>query len=163
MSFKFFIVPIREGGTAEAQLNAFLASHKVLSVDRRWVEQGADSFWSFCVDHLAHGTPPGAESPRARPREPVDYKERLPPEQFAVFSRLRDLRKEIAQAEAVPMYTIFTNEQLAKLVTERVRTAPALEKVEGVGEARAKRYGPRFLELLGRLLGPEQEADGKAD
>ena len=30
----------------------FLRSHRVLAVDRRWVEQGSESFWSFCVDYL---------------------------------------------------------------------------------------------------------------
>ena len=46
----------------------------------------------------------------------VDYKEILTPEQFAVFARLRELRKEIASREAVPVYTIFTNEQLSQMV-----------------------------------------------
>jgi len=56
MAFGFFTVPIQDGGRAQEELNAFLRGHKVLSVDRRWVEQGAASFWSFCIDHL-EGTP----------------------------------------------------------------------------------------------------------
>ena len=51
----------------------------------------------------------------------MDYKEILKSEDFAVFARLRDLRKEIAQAEAVPVYTVFTNEQLAQLVDRHNR------------------------------------------
>ena len=56
MSFKFFTVSIQDDGTAAAELNGFLRSHRVLSVDRRWVEQGASSFWSFCIDYLEHAT-----------------------------------------------------------------------------------------------------------
>jgi hypothetical protein len=47
MAFHIFTVPIQDDGRALEQLNAFLRSHKILSVDRRWVEQGAASFWSF--------------------------------------------------------------------------------------------------------------------
>jgi hypothetical protein len=40
MAFRFFTVPIQNAEQAEAELNGFLRSHKVLSIDRRWVEQG---------------------------------------------------------------------------------------------------------------------------
>ena len=39
MALKFFTVPIQNSGPAEEELNAFLNSHKVLSVDRRWVDR----------------------------------------------------------------------------------------------------------------------------
>lgn len=160
MPLRFFTIPIQDSGEAEAQLNAFLGSHRVLGVDRRWVEQGSQSFWSFCVDFLPPGSKPRMEAPRFGTKERIDYKEKLTPEQFQVFASLRDLRKEIAQAEAVPMYTVFTNEQLARMVTEKVRTKSALEKIEGIGEARLLRFGPRFLERLGKLLRATDEAPG---
>src|SRR5947209_337760 len=101
MPFKFFIVPIQDGGQAEEQLNAFLRAHRVLAVDRRWVEQGSALFWSFCIDFLEGGSDGSAPGRGPGARGKVDYKEVLKPEEFAVFARLRDLRKEIAQAEAV--------------------------------------------------------------
>src|SRR4051794_22092855 len=113
MAFRFFTVPIQDDGTAAEELNAFLRGHRVLAVDRRWVDQGPASFWCFCVDVLDG---PAAGPRGATGRGKVDYKEVLTPEQFAVFARLRDLRKQIAQAEAVPVYTVFTNEQLARMV-----------------------------------------------
>ena len=95
--------------------------------------------------HLAEGL----RSQRAfGSRAKVDYKEVLKPEEFAVFARLRELRKEMAQAEAVPVYTIFTNEQPAQMVRSRATTKAALEKVAGVGDARIEKYGTRFLEVL---------------
>src|SRR4051794_11750540 len=101
MAFQLFTVPIQDDGRALAQLNAFLRDHKILSVDRRWVEQGASSFWSFCIDYL-EDTPAdgggyrGGRGPGGGAK--IDYRETLKPEDFAVFARLRDLRKEIAQA-----------------------------------------------------------------
>jgi hypothetical protein len=69
MTFKLFVVPVGAGGQAEAELNAFLRGRKVLAVDPRWVEQGAASFWCFCLDlprrsaGSAAATPDGAEPP----------------------------------------------------------------------------------------------------
>ena len=71
MPFRFFVIPIQDSGDAEAQLNGFLGSHRVLSVDRRWVEQGGQSFWSFCVDYLPPGSKPKPERGPAR-RKKID-------------------------------------------------------------------------------------------
>jgi superfamily II DNA helicase RecQ len=150
MAFKIIAIPLNDGGRAEAELNAFLRGHRVLSVDRRWVEQGASSFWCFCIDYVEIGGNGNAAS-RGRPdRGRIDYKEVLKPEEFAAFAQLRDLRKELAQAEAVPMYTVFTNEQLAKIVQGRVKSKADLEKVAGIGDARVEKYGKRVLELLAK-------------
>lgn len=127
MPFKFFTVPIHDSGQAEAEMNGFLRSHKVLSVDRRWVEQGSSSFWSFCVDYLESGS--GGDGRSVGQRGKVDYKEVLSAEDFAVFGRLREVRKEIAAAEAVPVYTIFTNEQLAQMVKVTAADHAALDGI----------------------------------
>jgi hypothetical protein len=99
MAFQIVTVPIQDDGRALEQLNAFLRSHKILSVDRRWVEQGASSFWSFCIDYLEvapaeDGGYRGGRSPGGKGK--IDYRETLSPEDFAVFARRRDVRKERA-------------------------------------------------------------------
>jgi len=127
MAFRFFFVPVRDDGTAAAGLNGFLRSHKVLTVDRRWVDQGAESFWSFCVDYLESAGGSSSEGKNGPVRGKVDYRDELSPEDFAVFARLCQLRKEIAQSEAVPAYTVFTNEQLTQMVQSRATTRAALE------------------------------------
>jgi hypothetical protein len=45
MPFKFFTIPIQNAEAFESELNAFVQSHRVLAVERRWVDQGATSFW----------------------------------------------------------------------------------------------------------------------
>jgi len=117
MSFKFFYVPSRNPESTEAELNSFLASHRVVTIERKFVENGADSFWAFCVDFIhndarassSHGAP-------GRSERRVDYREILSAEQFEIFAKLREVRKEVAEREAVPVYAIFTNEQLAAMV-----------------------------------------------
>lgn len=52
MADRFFQVAVRDAVETEEELNRFLRSHRVLAVDRRWVDLGTESFWSICVDYL---------------------------------------------------------------------------------------------------------------
>lgn len=132
-------------GSAEADLNAFLAAHKILSIDRRFIDQGAESAWCFCIDFLATGRAGNDGRHGVAIRGKVDYREVLSADEFAVYSRLRDWRKQISQAEAVPVYTVFTNEQLAQAVQRRAASKADLEQIAGVGDARVQKYGDRLL------------------
>jgi superfamily II DNA helicase RecQ len=147
MQLKLFILPVKNLDAAEAEMNAFLRSHRVLTVKKEFVADGENSFWTFCVEFLesAPGGPGGA-SLSGRPK--VDYKEVLKPEEFEVFSRLREWRKGVAEKEGVPVYVVFSNEQLAEMVRQRVASQEQLKQIEGVGEARVEKYGAAVLERL---------------
>ena len=88
----------------------------------------------------------------------VDYKEVLSPEDFVIFARLRETRKELAKTEQVPAYAIFTNEQLAEMARVRPVSKNGLAKIVGVGESRIQKYGTRFLKIL-----KEEESTGTAE
>ena len=158
MAFRFFVIPVQDSDAPEAELNAFLRGHRVISVERRWVDQGSMSFWSICVDYLDPAAT--GDSRRSGQRGKVDYREILSADDFAVFAGLRDLRRDIAQTDGVPVYTIFNNEQLAEMVRKKARTRADLEGIAGVGDARVGKYGPRFLDFLSRRLGTTGEAGG---
>ena len=81
-------------------------------------------------------------------KEAVDYRQVLSEEDFTRYARLRDLRKQLAEAEGVPAYTIFTNAQLAAMVTQRVSQASDMINIEGVGQAKRDKYGAAFLPIL---------------
>ena len=142
----------------EKELNNFLSSVQVLSVDRQFVDRGENSFWAICVDYLPSSAASAGQAAGRKGR--IDYREVLPPEQFAVFAKLRDLRKQLAQAEAVPVYTIFTNDQLAEMVRRRVASKADLEAIAGVGDARVSKYGPQFLALV-QAAGGNRETSGQ--
>jgi ribonuclease D len=78
----------------------------------------------------------------------VDYKEVLKPEEFEVFSRLRDWRKATADKEGVPVYVVLTNEQLAQMVQKKTNSKAGLKEIEGVGDARVEKYGDALLQIL---------------
>jgi superfamily II DNA helicase RecQ len=145
MQLKLFVLPIKNLGAAEAEMNAFLRGHRVLAVKKEFVADGENSFWRFCVEYL-DGAGAGALLPGGRPK--IDYKEVLKPEEFEVFSRLRDWRKSVAEKEGVPVYAVLTNEQLAQMVQKQVKSKAGLKEIEGVGDARVEKYGDALLQLL---------------
>ena len=148
MAYSFFQIPAHGRSEASEALNKLLAGGRIASVRKEFVATGEQSFWAFCVEHLDRPVP-APMNPRSGSKAPkVDYKEVLSEADFEVFSKLRDVRKALAEKEAVPAYAVFTNEQLAAIVRAKPDTATALGKIEGVGAARVGKYGAAVLEVL---------------
>ena len=147
MQLKLFILPVKNLSAAEAEMNAFLRSHRVLAVKKEFVSDGENSFWTFCVEYL-ESAPDITSGTSLSGRPKVDYKEVLKPDEFEVFSRLREWRKGVAEKEGVPVYTVLTNEQLAQIIQKKVSSKAALKEIEGVGDARVEKYGEAVLETL---------------
>lgn len=150
MPYEFIQIPANGQGNAKEELNKLLRGGRIASVRKEFVPNGEDSFWAFCIEYLDGAVSGGKGRMGSGPK--VDYKEVLSMEDFVVFSRLRDLRKTIAEKEAIPAYSIFTNEQLAAMVTGKVDSLAALGAIPGVGAARLEKYGAAFL---GNLTGKE--------
>ena len=146
MPFEFIQIPANGQGNAKDALNKLLQAGRIASVRKEFVANGEDSFWAFCIECLEPAA--GAQKGRTGSVPKVDYKERLSADDFAVFAKLRELRKVFAEKDAVPAYAIFTNEQLAAMVTGKVATMADLGKIDGVGDARQEKYGRAFLDLL---------------
>ena len=149
MQLKWFRIPVGGCPEMEEELNAFLRGHRVLSVTRELVERDSAPGWAVCVEYQ-EGTVAG-EARRGgsgRAAKKIDYREVLSEADFAVFSKLRELRKAIADKEAIPAYSVFTNEQLAAMVTGKVDSLTALSAIAGIGAARIEKYGQAFLAAL---------------
>jgi superfamily II DNA helicase RecQ len=80
----------------------------------------------------------------------IDYKQVLTPNDFALFAQLREWRKIEAAEIGVPVYTIFTNEQLAKIAEQKVQARAELREIEGIGEAKAKKYGEAVIQIVNK-------------
>ncbi|MBX3667680.1 MAG: HRDC domain-containing protein [Rhodocyclaceae bacterium] len=159
MKLEFFTIPALSPQAAVDELNRFLDAHRVSHIERQFVADGASSYWSVCVTWIGGDTPVAFDAAARRGR--VDYREVLGAEEFAVYDRLRTLRKRLAEADGLPPFAVFTNEQLAAMVRQRVATVAALKSIEGVGDARLAKYGDAFLEILCEAvprLGPAEAA-----
>ena len=152
MQLYFFAIPALDPQAAQSELNRFCAGQRVVSVDRQFVDAGLDSHWAVCVT-VAPGAgplPDALKTPgrRAGASTRVDYKEVLNEADFAVFADLRVWRKSAAEQEGVPVYGVFTNEQLAEIVQRRVASLEELGKIEGIGATRLDRFGAALLTRL---------------
>lgn len=137
-----------------ADLNRFIRSHRVAGVQREFVVTAAGPLLVFIVEWIES---PVADSPRDVAQK-IDYRELFDDDQFALFCRLRDLRKSIAEAEGIPVYSVFSNAHLAAMVTNRCREVSDLQKIREIGKARIQKYGVAFMELLNQLPQTEDSA-----
>jgi superfamily II DNA helicase RecQ len=135
-------------------LNRFLRTHRVAGVQREFVVTAAGPLLVFIVEWIES---PVADSPRDVAQK-IDYREFFDDDQFALFSRLRDLRKSIAEAEGIPVYSVFSNAHLAAMVTNRCREVSDLQKIREIGKARIQKYGVAFMELLNQVPRTEDAA-----
>lgn len=125
-------------------LNAWISSQRVVSVKQHLVEQDGSAMLIFVVQTIKSSDP--AKGSSGSPRSRVDYKQILDSDTFARYTKLRDERKKIGTEEGVPLYTVFTNEQLAGMAEK-----PELsewKKIDGIGSARLEKYGERLLAVL---------------
>jgi ATP-dependent DNA helicase RecQ len=76
---------------------------------------------------------------------PLDHQEEV---ETGLFEALRMLRREIAQARAVPPYLIFSDATLREMARLRPLTAEAFLHVKGVGERKQADFGPSFLDCI---------------
>ncbi len=66
----------------------------------------------------------------------------------ALFDLLRKKRKELADAENVPPYIIFSDRTLVEMAAYYPMSETSLRQVSGVGSVKAGHYGPVFLAAI---------------
>ena len=79
----------------------------------------------------------------------------------ALFQRLRELRKSIADQQGVPAYIVFSDKTLRAMAEARPSTPQELLTISGVGPLKLERYGEAFMEALGRAAPEEESAIGR--
>ena len=88
MQLKLFLRPLKNLSAVEAEMNAFLRSHRVLAVKKEFVNDGENSFWTFCVTaNHNNNNPANANNnigfrsvrPPAQPRDPQGLRLTRPP------------------------------------------------------------------------------------
>ena len=72
----------------------------------------------------------------------------ISPEDERLFDTLRAHRLSLAQAEGVPPYVVASDRTLREISQLRPKTRMELLDAHGIGEAKADRYGPGFLEIV---------------
>ena len=67
----------------------------------------------------------------------------------ALFQKLRELRKRIADKKGVPPYVVFGDRPLQQMAYYYPQGRDSFSRISGVGEAKLKEYGKDFLRVIG--------------
>jgi superfamily II DNA helicase RecQ len=144
MQYKFFTFPMAPSLEQEEELNRFLRSHRVLSVDKELLSP-PDSCWIFVVRFMK-GKADTEKSSFAASK--VNYQEILSQEAYLRYEKMRVIRKSIAQELNIPAYAVFTNKELSIIAGLEKCTAESLLKIEGIGAGKMEKVGYRFINAL---------------
>ena len=93
-------------------------------------------------------TASGPRRPSARSSDRVAEPGPLSDEGEALFQRLREVRKSIADQQGVPAYIVFSDKTLRTMAEARPSTPGELLAISGVGPMKLERYGAAFLEVV---------------
>ncbi len=69
-----------------------------------------------------------------------------------LFAMLKDLRKKVARRHNLPPFVIFQDPSLADMSIQYPINIEELQKIQGVGQGKARRYGREFVELIKRYV-----------
>ena len=104
------------------------------------------------VDYELHWPPRNASVSLAPPRKPKSKSktlDELVPIDNAVFEHLKRVRLDLAREHGnVPAYVIFSDETLRAFARLKPMSVDAGRKIRGVGEIKARRYLPAFIEAI---------------
>jgi superfamily II DNA helicase RecQ len=142
MQMKLFTIPIMGGEAIAEDLNVLLRTKKILEVESQLVSNQQGAHWCFCVKYLDDATYGD------RKGQKTDYRQVLDEVTFKRFSRLREIRKAIAEAEAIPAFAVFTDEELAEMAKLDPLTAATVRGISGIGEKRTGKYAERLIAQL---------------
>lgn len=162
MQIRIFTIPLLPDAKDVDELNHFLRSNKVIDIKKELAMVDGNSFWTFCITYMlsSHNNSDTASSSGNRPSK-VDYKEVLDETTFARFARMRKLRKQIAESEAIPAYAVFTDAELAEMAKLEVLDTANMLKIPGIGKKKVEKYGNAFCLTDYTLL--DDEESGKSD
>jgi ATP-dependent DNA helicase RecQ len=87
-----------------------------------------------------------SKKPKLRVAEEADV---LIPVDSAMYERLKTLRLELARKDGdIPAYMVFPDETLRAFARLKPKSIAAGRKIRGVGEVKARRYLPAFIEAI---------------
>ena len=140
MQIKLFTIPVAQAEELNEELNAFLRGNKIVDIEKHLGTTPGGSAWCFAISYIPKTVK--EQSPKKR----VDYKAVLGKEVFARFSKLREIRKEIAARENISAFMVFTDAELAEIAKLDDMSTARLQKIKGIGKTKAEKYGTLLIE-----------------
>jgi superfamily II DNA helicase RecQ len=136
MQIRIFTIPLLHNEPFVEEMNHFLRSKKVLDIREEFYVSG---YWSFVIRYTDDVNAVDRE------RSNVDYRKLLDDAAFERFSQYRKIRKEAADADAVPPFAVFTDYELSEIAKLLPLTLDGMKGINGIGDKKIEKYGKLFL------------------
>ena len=70
----------------------------------------------------------------------------------SLFSMLKGLRKSVAKHKGIPPYVVFQDPSLEEMATTFPCTLDELQKINGVGQGKAQKFGQEFVDVISKYV-----------
>jgi len=118
-----------------------------------YLQQDIEQESALCLTEASRSALKGEEplmlaSPRL---QKASYWQKKAPQKSydrALFAKLRELRKGIADGEDIAPFIVFNDATLSELARIQPKTSREMLSVSGIGEVKLSRYGQPFLALI---------------
>ena len=87
-------------------------------------------------------------SPRLQKASYWQNKKQAKPYDRVLFTKLRMLRKSIAESEDIAPFIVFNDATLSELARIQPTTSSQMLTISGIGDVKLSRYGQAFIELI---------------
>lgn len=146
------------GGFNDIHLRDFMKDKEVISIQDHLFVRNEVPYLALVIKYY----PLRQElDPKMAPNEKrkESWRETLTEADMGLFNLIRDWRSQRCKKDGVPPYILLTNQQVAQIVKTRPQNMTDLMKIEGVGKARADKYGEEILKISRVNLGGEQNQE----
>lgn len=149
------------GGFNDEQIREFLKDKELIEAKDYLFVKNEVPYLTFVLRYFPHRAEVDPKlSNKDKKQEP--WRETLTEADMGIFNILRDWRSQRSKKEGVPPYILFTNQQLADIVKKRPQSLAELTQIDGIGKAKAQKYGEEILGMSKINIGTNSEEQQQA-
>lgn len=118
-----------------------------------YLQQDIEQQSSLCLTQASGAVLKACEplmlaSPRLQKASYWQHKSQQKTYDRALFSKLRELRKDIADSEDIAPFIVFNDATLSELARKQPQSSEQMLAISGIGDVKLARYGQSFLSLI---------------
>ncbi len=153
MQVKIFTMPFNSqlGVFDDEEFNSFIKDKELVSANDYLFQRDEIPYLTLVVKYKQLASVVMSASNGTKPQEKTknneEWRKLLDDESMPLFNTLRQWRSEKSKKDGVPPYVILNNKQLAEVCQRRPQSKFDLMKVEGIGKAKAEKYGDEILKV----------------
>jgi len=147
-------------GFNDSLLSESLSDKEIIAWKGELIERKNRPYWTIILEYNPLGDSEITTVSKSEAKHD-SYKSILSEDDWPVFEKLREWRKEKSKEEGVPPFILFTNTQLAKIAVTSPTSLNSLQAIKGIGEAKRTKYGKEVLSVVhGNGYRPIQDGEG---